>query len=81
MCRQEIAMLARRNNLSEQQRTIEDLAQESQLSIDAVTQLYEDERTLLQADARLTNFLPILTLRHVREALRRRSAEERAPAP
>ncbi len=74
-------MLVRRNTLSDQQRTIEDLAQESRLSIDAVKQLYEDERTRLQADARLTSFLPIFTLRHVRETLRRRSAEERTAAP
>jgi hypothetical protein len=62
---------------SHQQRAIEFLAQESQVPINEVAQLYEDERAELEVGARLTGFLPIFAIRKVREMLRRRSTGKR----
>jgi hypothetical protein len=57
---------------SAHERAIEALARESHVSIDHVAQLYEHELAVLKAGARITSFLPILTIRKVREILRQR---------
>jgi hypothetical protein len=64
---------------SHHQRAIEFLAHESQLPINEVTQLYEDELADLSVGARITAFLGILTFRKVRERLRKRSTGKRLP--
>ena len=64
---------------SHQQRAIEFLAQESQVPINEVAQLYEGERAELEVGARLTGFLPIFAIRKVREMLRQRSTGKRPP--
>ncbi len=68
-------MAVQHRQQSAQKRNIESLAQESKLSIVEVTQLYEDEQARLEIGARLTSYLPILALRHVREMLRRRCVD------
>ena len=65
---------------SHQQRAIEFLAKESQVPIDEVARLYEDEWAELEDGARVTGFLAILTTRNVRAMLRRRSIGKRPPA-
>ena len=70
-------MYADHSKGSHQQRAIEFLAQESQVPINEVAQLYEDERAGLEVGARITGFLPIFAIRKVREMLRRRSAGKR----
>jgi hypothetical protein len=65
---------------SHQRRAIESLARESQVPIDEVARLYEDEWAELEDGARITRFLAIFTTRNVREMLRRRSVGKRAPA-
>ena len=65
---------------SHQQHAIEFLAQESQVPLDEVARLYEDERAELAVGARITGFLPILALRKVRALLRRRSVGKRPRA-
>ncbi len=64
---------------SHQQQAIEFLAQESQVPIDEVARLYEDERAGLEVGARLSGFLPIFAIRRVREMLRVRSTAMRPP--
>jgi len=65
---------------SRQQRAIASLAQESQVPIDEVARLYEDQWAELEDGARIADFLAIFTARNVREMLRRRSVGKRAPA-
>ena len=67
-------MYADRSEGFHQQRAIEFLARESQVPINEVAQLYEDERAVLAVGARITGFVPIFAIRKVREILRRRSA-------
>jgi hypothetical protein len=55
------------------ERAIAALAQQFQVPIDHVAQLYARELAVLTAGARITGFLPILTTRKVREILRQRS--------
>jgi Protein of unknown function (DUF3562) len=62
------------------QRAVEFLARESQVPIDEVARLYEDEWAELEDGARITGFLAILTTRNVREMLRRRSTGKLSPA-
>jgi len=45
------------------------LAQESQVSIDEVTQIYENELSKLEVEARVQVFLPIFAIRKVKEKL------------
>ncbi len=73
-------MYAQPSKKSHQRRAIESLAQESQVPIDEVARLYEDEWAELEDGARITGFLAILTTRNVREMLRRRSVGKRRPA-
>ena len=65
---------------SHQQRAIEFLARESQVPIDEVARLSEEEWAELEDGARITGFLAILTARNVRETLRRRSLGAGSPA-
>jgi Protein of unknown function (DUF3562) len=65
---------------SHQERAIEFLARESQVPVDEVARLYEDEWAELEDGARITGFLAIFTTRNVREILRRRSIGKRSPA-
>ena len=69
---------------STHERAIEALARESHVSIDHVAQLYAHELAVLTVGARVTSFLPLLTIRKVREILRQRRHPARAsaaPAP
>jgi uncharacterized protein DUF3562 len=56
-------------------RVIAFLAKKSTLPIDEVTRLYEHEWAGLEASARVKRFVPILTLRRVRELLRKSRVE------
>jgi hypothetical protein len=71
-------MSADHSKRSHDQGAIEFLAQESQVPVNEVAQLYEDERAELGVGARITTFLPIFAFRNVREMLRRRSAGKAA---
>jgi len=51
---------------------IESLAQESSLSVEIVRAIYETELSYLESAARVTQFLPLITSRKVREVLRQR---------
>lgn len=51
---------------------IESLAQESSLSVEVVREIYESELSNLESEARVTQFLPLITSRKVREVLRQR---------
>lgn len=65
-------------------RAIEALACQAQVPIEHVAQLYARELAVLTVGARISGFLPILTIRKVRELLRRnRHAvhDPAAPAP
>ena len=53
------------------ERAIDSLAEESQVPIHIVTQLYNAERIKLEAGARITSFISILAIRNVRSRLRR----------
>ena len=66
---------------SQQRRAIEFLARESQVPINEVARLYEDERAALEVGARITGFLPIFAIRKIRELLRRRSVAKLAATP
>jgi hypothetical protein len=72
-------MYADHSKGSHQERAIEFLAQESQVPINEVAQLYKDERAALEVGARLTGFVPIFAIRKVRAMLRRRSTGRRPP--
>ena len=73
-------MFSQPNSKSQQQRAIEFLARESQVPIDEVARLYEEEWAELEDGARITGFLGIFTARNVREMLRRRSLGVPSPA-
>ena len=60
-------------------RVIASLAKKSTVPIDEVTRLYEHEWAGLEARARVKCFVPILTVRRVRERLRK--SEIKAPIP
>jgi hypothetical protein len=66
-------MSTKRNTEAQREFTFAFLARESHVSIDEVAKLYEKERERLGAGARITGFLAILTLRNVRETLRKRN--------
>ena len=66
------------------ERAIEALAQQSDVPIDHIAELYERELAALTVSARITGFLSILTTRKVREILRQRRHPARTsevPAP
>jgi uncharacterized protein DUF3562 len=66
-------MYADHSTGSHQQRAIEFLAQESQVPINEVAQLYEEARAKLEVGARIRSFLGIFAFRNVRKMLRQRS--------
>ena len=51
-------------------RAIEFLAKKTDTPADQITRIYEDELAKLQVGARVTEFLPVLTIRKVRGRLR-----------
>lgn len=71
-------MNAAQSKKPDQTRIIESLARDSELPIDEVAVLYEDELAELGIGARITSFLPIFAIRNVQEALRKRSAAAHA---
>ena len=64
---------------SHHHRAIEHLARESQIPVNEVARLYEDARARLAVGARISSFIGIFALRHVRKALRQRKPA--APSP
>lgn len=52
-------------------RAIDSLAEEAQLPVQIIAQLYNAERVKLEAGARITSFISILAIRNVRKLLRR----------
>jgi len=48
------------------------IAAETGNGFEAIREIYEEELTLLAQDARMRDFLLVLTLRHTRQLLRRR---------
>ena len=61
------------------QRALEDLARDARVPLDTVSQLYAREWAALAAGARITHFLPVLTLRKVRAILRQQLSPSRVP--
>ena len=66
-------MYADHGKESHHQRAIESLAEESQVPVNEVSRLYEDERAKLEVGARIKGFLGIFAIRNVRNMLRQRS--------
>ena len=62
-------------------RDVEALAREAHVPLDTVAQLYAREWAALAAQARITTFLPILTLRKVRDLVRHQGHPARVPVP
>ena len=62
-------MYADHSKESHHQRAIESMAEESQVPVDEVAQLYEDAHAELEAGARIKSFLGIFALRNVRRTL------------
>ena len=60
-------------------RVVAFLATKSTLPIDEVTRLYEHEWAGLEAGARIKRFVTILTIRRVRDLLRRGAVETPTP--
>ena len=60
-------------------RDLEDLARDARVPLDTVSQLYAREWAALAAGARITNFLPVLTIRKVRAILRQQLPPSRGP--
>ena len=58
-------------NTKNHQTSKEAIAQETHTSIDEVEKIYEQELTLLASDARITQYLGVLTTRRVRARLRK----------
>ena len=78
-------MYADHSKESHDQRAIEFLAQESQVPVNEVAQLYENAWAKLEVGARIRSFLGIFAFRNLRKMLRQRSPESRVirelPAP
>lgn len=62
------------------ERAIEALACQAHVAIEHVAQLYARELAVLTVGAHITGFLPILTIRKVRELLRQRRHAVHDPA-
>ena len=58
-------------NFKNHQTSKEAIAKETHTSIDEVEKIYEQELTLLASDARITQYLGVLTTRRVRARLRK----------
>ena len=63
------------------QRTLERLAQESQVPVSEVSRLYEDARARLAVGACIKGYLGIFALRNVRKMLRERKPSPSAALP
>ncbi len=75
-------MSAPQDKQPDQNRIVALLAEESHMSVDSVTELYEHERSELAVGARITKFLHIFAIRNVQEILRKVDIEELAiPTP
>lgn len=61
------------NGFSEHSRAIEFLANETHTPVEQITNIYGREYSKLAADARIKDYLPVLTIRKVREILKLRS--------
>lgn len=61
------------NEFSEHSRAIEFLVNETDASVEQITKVYRREYSKLAADARIKDYLPVLTIRKVREILKLRS--------
>ena len=61
------------------QRDLDDLARDARVPLETVSQLYTREWAALAAGARITHFLPVLTLRKVRAILRHQRSPSRVP--
>jgi hypothetical protein len=61
------------------QRDLEDLARDARVPLETVSQLYAREWAALAAGARITNFLPVLTIRKVRAILRQQCPPSHVP--
>jgi hypothetical protein len=70
-------MYTEHGKLFHQRPAIELLARESQVPVDGVTRLYENELAKLAVGARIRNFLHIFAIRKVREMLRQHDAGTR----
>jgi hypothetical protein len=68
-------MNAQRGKESQRRRICEFLARESQAPIEEVVRLYESEWARLAREARMTEYLAIVTLRNVRKLLRARGTQ------
>ena len=58
-------------NSKNHQTSKEAIAKETHTSMDEVEKIYEQELTLLASDARITQYLGVLTTRRVRARLRK----------
>ena len=58
-------------NTKNHQSSKEAIAEETHTSMDEVEKIYEQELTLLASDARITQYLGVLTTRRVRARLRK----------
>jgi hypothetical protein len=58
-------------NTKNHQTSKEAIAKETHVSIDEVEKIYEQELTLLASEARITQYLGVLTTRRVRARLRK----------
>src|SRR5476649_855512 len=76
----DVTMFGAHSKLFHQRPAIELLAQESDVSIDGVTRLYENELAKLGVGARIQGFLPIFAIKKVREMLRQRGTGKRLVA-
>jgi len=65
-------MYADNGKQSHHRRAIEFLAEESQVPVNEVAQLYENARAKLEAGARITSYLGIFAIRNVRRMLLQR---------
>jgi len=73
-------MYAEHSKQSHQEPALVFLARESQVSIDEVALLYENELSKLEVGARVQSFLPIFAIRKVREMLSQRNNGKRPHA-
>lgn len=74
-------MCAQRSNESQRRRICEFLARESRAPIEEVARLYESESARLTLEARMTDYLAIITLRNVRKMLLAREKQVPLESP
>lgn len=71
-------MLSTEKQVALPTRALELISKRCHVPQSEVTRLYEHELADLDAEARITNFLPIFAMRNVEETLHRRAAAVRA---